>query len=539
MKNFSTSDGIDTSKSSSIIKRLAINSFNTLTASAKLSVELAAIGLGASTVEPEKSDRRFSNPAWRENPSYRRWGQAYLAWSRTLESLPDQFEVSDWRKREQLRFALGLLTSSAAPTNSLIGSPDALQRAFQTGGKSLIKGTINWLSDLTTNQGMPTQVDSTPFKIGENTATTPGSVVYRSEVFELIEYLPQTETVRERPILLVPPMIGKYYFLDLSAERSFIEHAVESGLHFFNISWRNPDKNHSTWNLDTYASAIIEAISVIQDISGAEQINTHGFCAGGLVLACALNHLEAQGASPVHAASFGVMLLDFDTPAQLGAYSSEILLSYARNRSAKKGVLSSKDMAAAFTWMRPNDLVWNYWHNNYLMGEAPPANDIMAWNADGTRLPAALHHQFLDIFEKNVLCKSELRVLNTPFKAGAIKCDSYFMAAVTDHLTPWKSCYQTSQYFGGNRTFVLSNAGHIAGIVNPPNNPKAQHFVGPAPTMEADEWLTVATKVPGSWWKHWADWVIQRSGAEKPSPKKLGNSRHPALDDAPGLYIYG
>ena len=529
----------DTDKISRFITRLAENSVHTLASSAELSIELTAIGIGASTIEPEKSDRRFNNPAWRENPSYRRWGQAYLAWARTLEKLPDQLEMSEWRKREQIRFVLGLLTSAAAPTNSLIGNPEAIEKAFQTGGKSLIKGTKNWLIDLISNRGMPTQVDSRPFKIGVNTAITPGSVVYRTEVFELIEYTPTTDTVRERPLLLVPPMIGKYYFLDLSNERSLIEHAVNSGLHFFNISWRNPDKNHSMWDLDTYASAIIEAIEVIKDISGAEQINTHGFCAGGLVLACALNYLQAQGNTPVHATSFGVMLLDFDIPLPLGAFSHANVLSYARNRSTKKGLLPPKDMAAAFTWMRPNDLVWNYWHNNYLMGESPPSNDIMAWNADGTRLPAALHHQFLDIFEKNALYKRELSVLRTPFKAGQIKCDSYFMAAIADHLTPWKSCYQTSKYFDGDRTFVLSNAGHIAGIVNPPNNPKAHHLVGPAPTMEAEEWLEEATKVQGSWWKHWTDWIIQRSGAEKPAPKTLGNSRHPVLEDAPGLYIHG
>jgi polyhydroxyalkanoate synthase len=520
------------------LARMTTNGALVASASAKMAIDLAAVGLGTSKVEAEKGDRRFAHPAWKDNPGYRRLGQAYLVWSRGVNGLADQLDTPDWRKREQLRFTLNVLTSAVAPTNSLLGNPAALQKAFDSGGSSMVRGAKNWLSDLRHNRGMPTQVDSNVFKVGENVAVTPGSVVYRNEVFELIEYRPSTAKVRERPLLLIPPMIGKYYFLDMAPGRSFIEHAVSTGLHFFTISWRNPHGDHASWDLDTYAGAVIEALEVVREISGSADVNAHGFCAGGLVLTCALNHLAAQGDNSVHAASFGVMLLDFDTPALLGAFSPKPLLALARRRSAKSGVLSANDMSAAFTWMRPNDLVWNYWHNNYLMGEAPPAIDIMAWNADGTRLPAALHSQFLDVFSDNVLIEGELPVLGTPFKAGAIQCDSYFMGAEADHLTPWHGCYRSAQLFGGERSFVLSNAGHIAGLVNPPSNPKARHFTGPTPDIGADDWLAQASEHTGTWWKHWSQWVIDRAGAERTAPKTAGSKRYPVLEAAPGRYIH-
>lgn len=521
------------------LTRLATNGTTAVSASAELATELAAVCFGTSQVEADKADRRFSHPAWREHPGYRRLGQAYLAWSRSLNGLADRLDMHDWRNREQLRFALGLLTSAAAPTNHLLGNPAALQRTFDTGGASILRGAQNWLHDLRHNRGMPSQVDASGFKLGENLAVTPGAVVYRSEVFELIEYRPVTVTVRERPLLLVPPTIGKYYFLDLAPGRSFIEYAVSCGLHFFTISWRNPHAEHAAWNLDTYAAAVLEALAVVREIADASEANVHGFCAGGLILSCALNHLAAEGKSWVHAASFGVMLLDFDTPGPIGAFSPNPLLNLARRRAAKAGVLSPNDMAAAFAWLRPNELVWNYWHNNYLMGETPPINDIMAWNADGTRLPAALHSQFLDIFADNTLLEGPLTVLGSPLQAGAIHCDSYFMAAEGDHLTPWQGCYRSAQLFGGERSFVLSSAGHIASLINPPSNPKARHFIGPAPTMDAADWLAQASEQPGTWWKHWANWVLERAGAERPAPQVAGSKRYRELEPAPGRYIHG
>lgn len=520
------------------LARLATNSAQVVSASAELTTQLASIGLGTSPIEPEKSDRRFNHPAWRGHPGYRRLGQAYLAWSRSVNGLADRLETPDWRTREQLRFALDLCTSAAAPTNCLLGNPAALQKAFDSGGASLLRGAKNWLHDVLHNGGMPTQVDSSSFKVGENLAVTQGSVVYRCEVFELIEYRPVTAMVRERPVLLVPPMIGKYYFLDMAPGRSFIEYAVSRGLHFFTISWRNPNPEQAAWNLDTYAAAVLEALEVVREIADGAEVNAHGFCAGGLILSAALNHGVAQGQCPVNAASFGVMLLDFEHPMSLGAYSPAPLLKLARQRSARSGVISSSDMAAAFAWLRPNDLVWNYWHNNYLMGESPPAIDVMAWNADGTRLPAALHSEFLDIFSDNALVDGPLTVLGSPFEAASIHCDSYFMAAEGDHLTPWKGCYRSAQLFGGERTFVLSNAGHIASLVNPPSNPKARHFTGPAPTLDADDWLAQASEQSGTWWKHWADWVTERAGAERSAPKMAGRKRHGELEPAPGRYIH-
>lgn len=520
------------------LARLAANGARVAVASAELAAELAAVSLGHSKIEADKRDRRFTDPAWREHPGYRRLGQAYLAWSGNVNRLGEQLDIPDWRKKEQLRFALEVLTSAAAPTNTLFGNPAALAKAFSSGGDSLRRGMKNWLHDLQHNGGMPTQVDSSGFKIGENLAVTPGAVVYRCDVFELIEYRPVTAVVRERPLLLVPPVIGKYYFLDLAKGRSFIEYAVSRGLHFFSISWRNPRAQQAEWDLDTYAAAVIEALGVVRDIADGAEPNVHGVCAGGLILSCALSHLAAQGKCQVQAASFSVMLLDFDTPAPIAAFSSKSVVNLARRRSAKAGVLSPKNMASAFAWLRPNDFVWNYWHNNYLMGEAPPSNDIMAWNADGTRLPAALHSQFLDIFKDNALLKGSLDVLGAPLQAGAIKCDSYFMAAEGDHVTPWQGCYRSAQVFGGERSFVLSSAGHIASLINPPSNPKARHFIGPTPSVDPGDWLAQASEQPGTWWVHWADWVLERAGAERPSPQVAGSQSHPELEPAPGRYVH-
>ncbi len=520
------------------LARLSANGVRVAVGSVQLATKLAAIGLGTSTIKPDEGDRRFTDPTWHDHPGYRRLGQAYLAWSRSVNGLVEQLDIHDWRKKEQLRFVLELLTSAAAPTNSLPGNPVALVKAFNTGGASVGRGMKNWLHDVRHNRGMPSQVDPSGFKVGENLGMTPGSVVYRCDVFELIEYRPATATVRERPLLLVPPVIGKYYFLDLVKGRSFIEYAVSRGLHFFTISWRNPRAEHADWDLDTYAHAVIEALEVVRDIAEGAEPNVHGVCAGGLILTCALNYLAAHGQCQPQAASFCVMLLDFETPAPIGALAPKPLVKLARRRSAKAGVSNPKDIAAAFAWLRPNDLVWNYWHNNYLMGEKPPASDIMAWNADGTRLSAALHSQFLDVFRDNTLLQGSLAVLGTPLKAEAIDCDSYFMGAEGDHLTPWQSCYQAGQLFGGKRSFVLSSAGHIASLVNPPSNAKARHYIGPAPTVEAKEWLAQASEQTGTWWVHWADWVVARSGAERPAPKRAGSQCHPALEPAPGRYIH-
>ena len=340
-------------------------------------------------------------------------------------------------------------------------------------------------------------------------------------------------------MLVVPPPIGRYYFLDLRPGRSFVEYAVSRGLQTFLLSWRNPSADQAEWNIDTYAERILVAIDAVREATGSDDVNVVGFCAGGILNTAVLNHLAAHGDDRIHSASYAVTLLDFGQSAPIAAFSSARLLSFARWNSGRAGVISARAMGNAFTWMRPNDLVWNYWVNNYLMGEEPPVFDILSWNADGTNLPAALHQQFLDIFEHNPLIEpGAMSALGTPIDLGQIKVPTYVTGAVNDHLTPWKACYRTTQLLSGDTTFALSNAGHIASLVNPPGNPKANYFAGPLdPRESAEKWLEGAENRAGSWWEHWADWAVERSGDEIPAPQELGSHRLPELGPAPGTYV--
>lgn len=502
-----------------------------------LGSELARIAIGRSSVEPSRGDWRFKDPTWSENPLYRRWAQAYLASCHAVEEVIEGME-GDWRRTERARFLFGILTSAAAPTNTLIGNPAALKRVLETGGANLISGVGNFAHDLTRNGGMPSTAKPGALTVGEHLAVTPGAVIDRDEVGEVLQYTPTTPEVRSRPVLVVPPPIGRYYFLDLQPGRSFVEYSVSTGLQTFMMSWRNPGAEEAEWNLDTYAARILKAIDTVCEITGSEDVNVIGFCAGGMLNATILSYLADQGDNRVHSAAYAVTLLDFGSTAPIGAFSSARLLSFARWNSKRSGVITAKAMGNVFSWMRPNDLVWNYWVNNYLMGQDPPVFDILSWNADGTNLPAALHAQFLDIFETNPLVRhGALEVLGVPVDLSYVKQPTYVVGAVNDHLTPWKGCFRTTTLMAGDCTFVLSNAGHIASLVNPVGNPKSSYFTGPISDGGPDEWLEASEKVPGSWWEHWGEWTLARSGETVTAPTTLGSGQHPALCAAPGTYV--
>jgi polyhydroxyalkanoate synthase len=501
--------------------------------------ELARIAAGSSKVEPRKGDRRFGDPAWRENLVYRRLGQTYLAASGSMSRLVDNLENrgKDWHEIERARFAVNVLTSALAPTNTLPGNPAALKRAFDTSARSLVRGAGNLWGDIRHNGGMPSQTDRTAFTVGRDLAVTPGAVVHRDEVAEIIQYTPATKTVAERPILIVPPPIGRYYFLDLRPTRSFVEYAVSRGIQVFLVSWRNPTKAQGSWDLDTYAGRVVSALDVARDVSGSEDVNLLGFCAGGILSATVLNHLAAENDSRVHSASFAVTLLDFDERAPIGAFSAPRMLELAKSSSRSEGIITGRALSKVFAWMRPDDLVFNYVVNNYLLGERPPVFDILAWNADSTNLPAKLHEEFLDIFKNNTLCEpGALSVLGTPVDLGRITVPTFVTGAVSDHLTPWTGCYRTTQMLSGPSTFVLSNAGHIASLVNPPGNPKASYFTGGNMTGGPEGWQETAEKHAGTWWQTWADWVLERSGAQRSAPA-LGSEQFPPLDAAPGRFV--
>ncbi|MGE3664534.1 MAG: PHA/PHB synthase family protein [Pseudonocardia sp.] len=507
---------------------------------AKLGGELVRIAVGRSEVAPQRGDRRFKDAAWSSNPLYRRLEQAYLAAGTALSNVVDSMEdgPSDTRRVEQARFATTVLTSAIAPTNFLATNPAALKHAFDTGGASLVRGARQFVGDVRHNGGMPSMVERDAFVVGRDLALTPGSVVARDEVGEVLQYTPSTPQVRERPVLIIPPPIGRFYFLDLRPGRSFVEYAVGRGLQTFLLSWRNPTAEQGEWDLDTYAGRVLAAVDTVREITGSDDVNVMGLCAGGIITTTALNHLAALGDERVHSITYAVTLLDFGESAPITAFAAPSLLKFARARSRRAGIITSRQMGSAFTWMRPDDLVFNYWVNNYLMGEKPPAFDVLAWNADGTNLPGALHCQFLDAFEHNLLPQpGGLTVLGTPMQLDAIKIPMFVTGAITDHLTPWKGCYRTTQLLGGDATFVLSYSGHIASLVNPPGNPKAHYWTGGAPGPDPEAWREGATRHEGSWWEAWVQWVTPRSGALVPAPDGEGSEAHPVLEPAPGRYV--
>ncbi len=503
----------------------------------RLTGEFIQIALGSSGVTPEAKDWRFKDPTWSDHPLYRRVAQSYLACCEFADGVLDE-RARGGGSTAAARFLLNVAESAAAPTNTLWGNPAAVKRAFETGGLSLLRGAKHFLGDVRHNGAMPSMVDRTAFRVGEDLALTPGAVVDRDAYGEVIQYAPTTDTVRARPVLVVPPPIGRFYFLDLRPGRSFVEYAVSRGLQTFMLSWRNPTKSQGEWDLDDYAGRILSAIDTVRAVTGSEDIDLIGFCAGGILQTLVLNHLAARGDTRVHTASYAVTLLDFGQDAPIRAFSAPKLLALARWNSGRAGIISARNMGAVFTWMRPNELVWNYWVNNYLMGNNPPVFDILAWNADGTNLPGALHKQFLDIFENNWLCRpGEMAVLGTPVDLSSIKLPTFVTGGTTDHLTPWQGCYRTTQLLGGPSTFVLSNAGHIQSLVNPPGNPKATYFIDGELDRDAQGWLDTADKHAGTWWERWADWVIAGSPDTVAAPDTLGSDDHPPLDAAPGRYV--
>jgi polyhydroxyalkanoate synthase len=506
---------------------------------AEMGLEVVQIAAGLSEIAPEPSDKRFNDPAWREHPVYHRVMQSYLAWRTAMHDLVGDDDFGDWKDAEQMRFAVTLLTEALAPTNSLAGNPAALKRAFDTSGMSLVAGLKNFASDLIWNNGMPLQVDKRPFAVGKNLAVSPGAVVFRSPLCEVIQYAPATEKVFERPLLLIPPQINKFYIMDLAPGRSFIEYAVKHGMQMFAISWRNPTPANRDWSLDDYVTACKQAIDAVCEISGSPDCNVLGICAGGITTALLLGHLAAAAEHKVHAATLLVTMLDTSMPSMTGMFATEEAIEAAARRSREKGVLDGASMARVFAWLRPNDLVWNYWVNNYLMGLAPPPFDILYWNADSTCLPAKLHEGFLDVFLRNPLTRAGgVKILGTPIDLRAVRCDTYLVAGATDHICAWRACYRATRMFGGATEFVLGSSGHIQSLVNPPGNFKSRYYTGSRMPEDPDGWLKGAAENKGTWWDHWVKWMGARSGWEKDAPRLLGSEHHQPTDPAPGLYVH-
>ena len=499
--------------------------------------QLGRVLLGDTPHQPNPRDGRFSDPTWRENPLYRRGLQAWLAWQGQTRAWIDESQL-DEDDRARVHFLFNLLNDALAPSNSLL-NPQAVKTLFDTGGQSLVRGAAQLLEDLRHNGGLPRQVDERAFEVGGNLATTPGSVVFRNDVLELIQYQPMSEKQHARPLLVVPPQINKYYIFDLSPGNSFVQYMLKHGLQVYMVSWRNPDARHREWGLSSYVAALEAALNACRSISGSRDPNLVGACAGGLTMAALQGHLQArQQLRRVRSATYLVSLLDsaFDSPASL--FADEQTIEAAKRRSYQRGVLDGAEVARIFAWMRPNDLIWNYWVNNYLLGKTPPAFDILYWNADNTRLPAALHGDLLDFFKLNPLTRpGGLEVCGSPIDLQQINIDSFTVAGSNDHITPWDAVYRSATLLGGKRRFILANSGHIQSIINPPGNPKAYYLDNPQLPGDPRAWFHAAQRSEGSWWPLWMTWIKARSGPLRPPKGLPGNATYPALGPAPGTYV--
>jgi polyhydroxyalkanoate synthase subunit PhaC len=537
---------------------------------ALLAAELGRIAAGRSAVAAGPRDRRFADPAWTANPVLRRIVQAYLAAAGSADELLAGAELG-WRDDTRLRFLLANLIAAAAPSNNPLLSPVGWRAVIETRGENAVRGLRALASDLATSPRVPSMVPPDAFEVGRDLAVTPGGVVYATEVFELIQYQPVTETVHRYPLLIVPPMINKYYIVDLAPGRSMVEFLVGQGHQVFVMSWRNPDARHRDWGLDTYGTALTDALAVVRAITAAAKASVCALCSGGIMASMVAAHLAVTGQlDQLATLCLGVTVLDQSPPGRsargvraggappgasavvspgqpgpgtAGAFIDEKTAAAAMAVSSARGYLDGRALAEVFAWLRPDDLIWNYWVNNYLQGLPPPAFDILYWNADVTRLPAALHHDFLRLGMTNALTTPGAAImLGSPADLAKVDLDAYVVAGMTDHLCPWESCYRTTQLLGGPVRFVLSTSGHIAAMVNPPGNPKAAYRATPAGTAvnpaDPREFLAEAATVPGSWWTDYSSWLAERGGGERKSPRTLGRKAYPVRSAAPGTYVH-
>src|SRR3954447_2398629 len=502
-----------------------------------LARELGRIGVGRSDVEPNKKDKRFADPAWSGNPLLRRLMQAHIATAQTAAKLVDDADLG-WQDDERIRFTLTNVVDALAPSNTPL-NPLLWKAMIDTGGRSAVRGARQLVRDLASPPRVPSMVESDGFTVGQDLAVTPGAVVFRSDVLELIQYEPTTPRVRAVPLLMVPPTINKFYIADLAPGRSIVEYYVNSGQQVFMVSWRNPDERHAEWGMDAYGRAVLDAMDAVEQITGSRQVALQAFCSGGIITSMLLAHLAARGKlDRVAAASFAVTVLDWERAGTVGALMDREAVREATEKSRRKGYLDGASLAEVFAWLRPNDLVWNYWVNNYLQGRAPAAFDILYWNADTTRMSAALHHDFIELALKNALVEpGKATMLGTPVDLSTVTVDAYVTAGIADHLCPWQACYRTTQLLGGRSRFILSTNGHIASLVNPPTNPKSTFQVAGSTPPDPTDWLASAETVKGSWWPDYMSWLDERSGEQIPAPESLGGGLE-VLGDAPGTYVF-
>jgi polyhydroxyalkanoate synthase len=496
------------------------------------------LGAGAGHAAVGLADRRFAGEAWRDSGPFSWTAALYLLNAEFLRKLAESVET-DPKTHERIRFATQQWVDMLSPANFLVTNPEAQRRIVETRGESLRVGLENLLSDL--EKGRISQTDEEAFEVGRNVATSPGAVVFQNELIQIVQYAASTPRVGSRPLLMVPPSINKFYIMDLQPDNSLVAYAVSQGHTVFMLSWRNvgPELGHLTWD-DYLEQGIFEAIRVVREISGAEQINALGFCVGGTILAAALAALAARGERPVASLTLMTTLLDFAEPGSLGLFVDEAFVRYREQTLGSGGILKGQELATTFSFLRPNDLVWNYVVSNYLKGDRPPAFDLLYWNSDSTNLPGPMYAWYL----RHMYLQNELRepdrlvCAGQPIDLRRIGVPTFIFAAREDHIVLWRAAYASTQLLDGPVRFVLGASGHIAGAINPVSKNKRSYWTGPDRyPVDPEAWLAGATERPGSWWQDWASWLAEHRGADKSAPASPGNRRHKAIEPAPGSYV--
>jgi polyhydroxyalkanoate synthase len=503
-----------------------------------LAEELAKVALGKSEVSFEPRDQRFADEAWRTIPYFRILGQSYRLFEMWMNRMYESADGS-WQNKARARFAADVISAALSPTNYLATNPAALREAISTSGLSLVKGAQNMVSDLARG-GMPAMVDRKQFKVGTDLAATPGAVVYRDELFELLQYKPTTPRVSHIPLLMFPPQINRHYILDLAPGRSVVEFAVSQGIQVFMVVWRNPSsqRGDGKWGLDDYIAAAERAADVTKKVAHADQLNVLGLCAGGITASYMLAHLAALGDDSVKSATFVVTMLTGDKPNVVGMLDTAESRKLLDQAAAAEQVVPGTALRSLFAMLRPNDLVYNYLVSGWLMGKSPAPFDVLAWNDDATRTTARFACESsrlaMDGWEGN---GPTLLGVKTDF--SKITCDSYHVGGFTDHITAWRACYDTAHLVGGaDKEMTLIKSGHIQSVVYPADSTRYDRWYGPPTSTDPDEWLKTTPTEKGSWWRPWTEWLSARSGEKRQARTTLGNRQYPPLDPAPGTYVH-
>lgn len=506
---------------------------------------LAALsrGLGGTAAGPAalpEKDRRYADPAWDGNAYYYLLRQQHALLAEFLRLVSTGVELSP-SSRRKIDFLVQQAVEATSPVNWPWSNPTMLKKALETGGQSLVRGARNALRDVVTNGGMPRQTTPGQFAVGEDLATTPGVVVYRNRLMELIQFSPQTDQVHEVPLLLSPPWINKYFIMDLAPGKSLVEWAVQHGHTVFAISYRNPDESLRDVTMSDYLrEGPLAALEVVGEITGAPKVNMAALCLGGTLATATTAWLAARGDERVNSLTLMNTLLDFSEPGQLGAFTDEKTVARLERTMRRTGYLPAESMKTTFDMLRATDLIWNYVINDWLLGEDPVAFDMLAWNAESTRMPAVMQSEYLrSCYLENRLVEGKMELAGEQLDLGAVRQDAYVVSAEADHIAPWRSVYAGLRHLGGTVRFVLSNSGHIAGVVNPPS-PKSKHWYGEGEVLPAspDEWREDAGEHAKSWWEDWSPWIAERAG-ELQDPPPLGSAVHPVLQAAPGSYVLG